>query len=126
MRGYTVEGVMGLRDGYYKNYEFLQEYFRERGIDFWSFPSPHQKAGLSMEEDTEKLLQWYDSIEGGSLGEGDCMSEVARRLEEKHEARISELESMPARTQKSIWWPFTQHGMVSLEWTSNLLPPTDK
>jgi dethiobiotin synthetase/adenosylmethionine--8-amino-7-oxononanoate aminotransferase len=42
------------------------------------------------------------------------MADVVRRLEERHGARIAELESMPGRTQKSIWWPFTQHGLVSL------------
>jgi hypothetical protein len=43
------------------------------------------------------------------------MADVVRRLEERHEARIAELESMPGRTQKSIWWPFTQHGLVGLD-----------
>jgi dethiobiotin synthetase/adenosylmethionine--8-amino-7-oxononanoate aminotransferase len=107
---------LGLKDDYYRNHEFLKDYFLERGIDFWGFEMPHKKEGLSMEEDVRLLKRWYDKIEDGSSeGErgGDSMADVVRRLEERHEARITELESMPGRTQKSIWWPFTQHGLVS-------------
>jgi dethiobiotin synthetase/adenosylmethionine--8-amino-7-oxononanoate aminotransferase len=102
-----------LRDDYYRNHEFLDEYFRERGIDFWSFDSPHKKAGLSVEEDVRKLGEWYNRVEDGQTGPGDKMADVVRNLEEKHRNRIEQLESMPARTHKSIWWPFTQHGLVS-------------
>jgi dethiobiotin synthetase/adenosylmethionine--8-amino-7-oxononanoate aminotransferase len=112
-RGYTIDGVLGLRDEYYRNHEFLRDYFAERGIDFWSFDTPHSKAGLSIEEDVSKLDRWYDQIEDGNAGKGDNMVEVVTKLEQKHQARIDELKSMPARTHKSIWWPFTQHGIVS-------------
>lgn len=117
-RGYTIEGVLGLKDEYYRNHEFLKEYFAERGIGFWGFEMPHKKEGLSMEEDVRLLKRWYDEIEdrnGKEGGEGDSMGEVVKHLEDRHEARIRELESMPSRTQKSIWWPFTQHGLVSPE-----------
>lgn len=116
-RGYTIEGVLGLKDDYYRNHEFLNDYFLERGIDFWAFEMPHKKEGLSVEEDVRLLKRWYDKIEDGSSEErgGDSMADVVRRLEERHEARITELESMPGRTQKSIWWPFTQHGLVNKE-----------
>lgn len=93
----------------------MKDYFLERGIDFWGFEMPHKKEGLSVEEDVRLLKRWYDKIEDGSSEErgGDSMADVVRRLEGRHEARIAELESMPGRTQKSIWWPFTQHGLVS-------------
>ena len=112
-RGYTIDGVLGLRDEYYRNHEFLRDYFAERGIDFWSFDKPHSKAELSIEEDVSKLDWWYSQIEDGNVGKGDSMVEVVAKLEQKHQARIDELKSMPARTHKSIWWPFTQHGIVS-------------
>jgi dethiobiotin synthetase/adenosylmethionine--8-amino-7-oxononanoate aminotransferase len=112
-RGYTIDGVLGLEDEYYRNHDFFREYFAERGIDFWSFEKPHDKAGLSLEEDVDKLDRWYNRIEDGRIEQSDNMVEVVTKLEQKHRARVDELKSMPARTHKSIWWPFTQHGIVS-------------
>ena len=113
-RGYTIEGVLGLKDEYYRNHEFLKDYFAERGIDFWGFETPHKKEGLSLEEDVRLLKQWYDKIEDrqSTKEREDSMMDVVEHLERRHQARIAELESMPGRTQKSIWWPFTQHGLV--------------
>lgn len=34
-------------------------------------------------------------------------------LDQRHYDRIYDLESMPSRTMKSVWWPFVQHGQVN-------------
>jgi dethiobiotin synthetase/adenosylmethionine--8-amino-7-oxononanoate aminotransferase len=34
-------------------------------------------------------------------------------LEREHEERIENLGGMAERTLDSVWWPFTQHGLVS-------------
>lgn len=117
LRGYTIEGVLGIRDNYYKNHEFLKDYFQERGIDFWSFLAPHVKGGLSLDEDRQKLLQWYESIEEGlhDHNDSDRMADVVESLEARHENRLRELDGMPRRALDNIWWPFTQHGMVNKE-----------
>lgn len=115
LRGFTIDGVLGLRDEYYKNHEFLKPYFEERGIGFWSFDMPHSKAHLTPEQDHQKLQEWYEKIETvGAQKDGDSMEQVVAALEKQHEQRVAELESMPRRTLDSVWWPFTQHGMVRL------------
>jgi len=33
-------------------------------------------------------------------------------LDEEHLLRMEKLDGMPERTLSSVWWPFTQHGLV--------------
>jgi dethiobiotin synthetase/adenosylmethionine--8-amino-7-oxononanoate aminotransferase len=101
--------VLCLEHNYYRNHEFLAEYFGDRGIKFWSMPPPPEKQG-TVQEDAARLAEWYKSIEGGGASAG----QAAAWLDEEHALRIKELEGMPRRTLDSVWWPFTQHGLVSL------------
>lgn len=64
-----------------------------------------------MGEDGLRLEEYYKSLEQDGRNGG--MLEVARRLEEMHGERMRGLESMPERTMSKVWWPFTQHGLVS-------------
>lgn len=114
LRGYTVEGVLCLKDPYYQNEDFLEPYFRDRGIGFWTFEKPHEKsAAKSAVEDVLMLDDYYLKLDrGGAEGEA-TMRDVARVLEDRHFERIKELETMPRRTLDQVWWPFTQHGLVS-------------
>lgn len=117
MRGYPISGVLVLRDPYYRNEDFLRPYFEERGIPFWTVEKPHVRSkGMSMAEDVRLLDAWYRDLEDGKEDRADeAMVDVARKLEEAHVKRIAELESMPRRTLDKIWWPFTQHGLVTKE-----------
>ncbi len=54
------------------------------------------------------LDEYYEKLETEGMGE------VVKSLEEGHLKRIEELQSMPGRTLDKVWWPFTQHGIVSL------------
>jgi dethiobiotin synthetase/adenosylmethionine--8-amino-7-oxononanoate aminotransferase len=118
---------MCLKDPYYRNEDFLRPFFEDRGVGFWAFEKPHERGGGggvaapgSVEEDVRLLDAYYTRLDrggevdggGGASGE-PSMRDVARVLEEQHYERIRELESMPKRTLESVWWPFTQHGMVS-------------
>lgn len=38
---------------------------------------------------------------------------IVKALDRVHEERIREIEGMPQRTLDSVWWPFTQHGLVN-------------
>lgn len=116
MRGYPISGVLLLRDTYYRNEDFLRPYFEERGIPFWTVEKPHVKtAGMSVAEDVALLDRWYDTLESGAEKSDASMVDVARQLENQHSARLSELESMPRRTMDQVWWPFTQHGLITKE-----------
>jgi dethiobiotin synthetase/adenosylmethionine--8-amino-7-oxononanoate aminotransferase len=112
LRGYTVDGVLCLKDPYYRNEDFLEPYFREKGIGFWTFEKPHEKSAKSVAEDGKLLDAYYEVLDRGNGGE-TSMRDVARVLEEHHGQRIRELETMPRRTLDQVWWPFTQHGLVS-------------
>lgn len=96
----------------------MSEYFKERGIGFWTIPAPPERNG-TVEEDTERLGRWYTALEDptaateeldGSLAN---IGEVVEALDRSHENRITEIGSMPERTLDSVWWPFTQHGLVN-------------
>ena len=76
---------------------------------FWTVDAPPEKHG-SKQEDEERLGEWYIHVDGSKAG---SVAEAANHLAEEHEARISELDGMPDRTLNSVWWPFTQHGLVS-------------
>lgn len=62
-----------------------------------------------------RLEQWYKEVEKSFEGEqGGGVGAAARWLEEWHKRRIEELGEMPQRTLDSVWWPFTQHQLVSI------------
>jgi dethiobiotin synthetase/adenosylmethionine--8-amino-7-oxononanoate aminotransferase len=109
LRGYSISAVLSLNDDYYRNHHFLSDYFAERGVKFWNITSPPKKEG-TREEDAVRLGEWYDSVEkGGESGVKDCVD----WLDLEHQERIRKLDGMPERTLQSVWWPFTQHGLVS-------------
>ncbi|RXK39933.1 dethiobiotin synthase [Tremella mesenterica] len=114
IRGYTISAVLCLHHSYYRNHSFLRQYFQDRGIRFFTVRPPPKKHGTVL-EDTVRLNQWYADVEQlSSEGEsGGVIRDAALWLEEDHDARIQELEGMPERTLKTIWWPFTQHDLVN-------------
>lgn len=99
--------MLCLEHDYYRNHEFLSDYFGERGIKFWSLPPPPERHG-TVQEDAQRLAEWYASIER----EGQGATASAEWLDVEHERRLAELQGMPQRTLDSVWWPFTQHGLV--------------
>ena len=107
LRGYHLSAVLCLEHDYYRNHEFLREYFSDRGIKFWSLPPPPERYGTE-QEDKERLARWYASIESPGAG----AEEVAQWLDDEHVQRMEGLQGMPRRTLDSVGWPFTQHGLV--------------
>jgi len=62
-----------------------------------------------VEEDGKRLEGWYSQVEGnGEDAVGSCVD----WLDQEHVDRIQKLDGMPERTLRSVWWPFTQHGLV--------------
>ncbi|KAK6902678.1 dethiobiotin synthase [Kwoniella mangroviensis CBS 8507] len=114
MRGYSISAVLCLYDSYYRNDDFLEGYFRDRGIGYWTVKPPPEKYG-TVEEDAARLSQWYGDVEqsGRAVEGGGGVREVSDWLDHQHVNRIKELDSMPGRTLKSVWWPFTQHGLIN-------------
>ena len=108
LRGYSISAVLCLHQPYYRNHEFLRDYFRERGVGFWTIDAPPDKTG-TVEEDAQRLGEWFAQVEGEQAGVGG----VEEWLEREHEERVEKLDGMAERTMSSVWWPFTQHGLVS-------------
>ncbi|CCL98393.1 uncharacterized protein FIBRA_00388 [Fibroporia radiculosa] len=109
LRGYIVDLILLFRDEYYRNAEYLDPYFAERGIRLLSLERPHSRLANPRDERVE-MERYYSRLvpeqkQGGifdALGHlGSC-----------HEKRIAELDSMPQRALNTLWWPFVQHGLV--------------
>ena len=124
LRGYSISAVLCLRDSgeYYRNYEFLSQYFAEQGIKFWDVPAPPPREG-KVEEDGVRLERWYENLsqdvepfKDSSNGLGKDLGAIQSCvdwLDEEHQDRIRELDGMAERTLSSVWYPFTQHAIVN-------------
>ncbi|KAF8320284.1 PLP-dependent transferase [Clavulina sp. PMI_390] len=121
VRGYTIDAVLLFKDDYYRNHEYLMEYFGSRSGGSQAYgmlvhaiePPPARQEILS--EDKQNLEAYYaslcDPVTSASFS-STPMSPVVRHLELRHHRRLEELTSMPSRTLESIWWPFVQHKPV--------------
>lgn len=124
LRGFIVDLVLMLKDkdNVYRNWEYLSEYFSERGIRVDAFhppPAPFQNP----EENFRATKAYYDSftlnpstITLNSPKSGQSSTSIHDsliHLTTLHTSRISQLNSMPRRTLDSVWWPFVQHAMVN-------------
>lgn len=112
LRGYIVDSILLLRDEYYRNWEYLQPYFAERGIRVDALQAPpakHHDFATNL-----KLTEEYYQGISPSSHEG-LLFDVLSHLDDRHSKRLEELESMPSRTLDCIWWPFVQHGHVKEE-----------
>lgn len=107
LRGYTIDGILLFKDDYYKNYEYLELYFKEKDIQCWSFPPPPPKLIDEKERDHTELTRYIIS-----LTQNEGISLVVDELTQKHISRLKELESMPSRARETFWWPFVQHNHV--------------
>ncbi|KAI0784460.1 onanonoxo-7-onima-8-eninoihtemlysoneda [Abortiporus biennis] len=109
LRGYIVDAILLFRDEYYRNWEYLEKYFAERGVHVSSLNPPPPK-----DSDYEKNLRitedYYQHLVPSSK-EGTIF-DVITHLDKCHTRRLEELDSMPRRTLDTIWWPFVQHGHV--------------
>ncbi|KAJ2926902.1 hypothetical protein H1R20_g10184, partial [Candolleomyces eurysporus] len=109
LRGYIVDAVILFRDEYYRNSEYLTEYFRERGIYVATVDPPPARISDSS-QDAEATEKYYEALVSPEIENG--VSSVVDYLDVRHGIRLKELESMPQRTLNSVWWPFVQHGTI--------------
>ena len=105
LRGYIVDTVLLFQEDYYQNWEYLTSYFAEKGVPVTAIPPPPTRLP-SRQEDNASLESYYKKV---SETKSSGLSQVIAQLTERHESRLHELDSMPARTHAQIWWPFVQH-----------------
>ncbi|KAI9454575.1 PLP-dependent transferase [Lactarius psammicola] len=119
LRGYIVESIVLFKDEYYRNWEYLESYFAEHGVRVTAVaPPPPREVDPSQDfvttEDYYRKIASDDGSAGGLVG-------VIEDLDERHDGRIKELETMPRRTLDTVWWPFVQHGLVKHEGDVNVI-----
>ncbi|KAL0067833.1 hypothetical protein AAF712_005001 [Marasmius tenuissimus] len=114
LRGYIIDGILLFRDEYYRNWEYLQEYFADRDVYVSTVEGPPEKL-QDPARNFESTDQYYNRIIQGSTGTGDSINGIIEHLDTRHLQRIEELDSMPRRTLDSVWWPFVQHGLYNKE-----------
>lgn len=103
IRGYDVDSIMLFEDQQYGNHEYLRNYFKERNIPTFSLPQPPERVA-SQAKDQEAMAEYYENAH--MLEPVEDMIGV---LEDRHESRTKNLDSMAGRAEQSIWYPFTQH-----------------
>ncbi|RMZ47709.1 hypothetical protein AFCA_000544 [Aspergillus flavus] len=108
LRGYDVHSVLLFRDEYYKNHEYLLNYFQKKCIPLVPLPSPPPKPSVqdadSLARDEEAMTTYY-----GRVAQETDVASLLQQLSSKNAERIDRLESMASRAHDTIWYPFTQH-----------------
>jgi dethiobiotin synthetase/adenosylmethionine--8-amino-7-oxononanoate aminotransferase len=119
LRGYIVESILLFKDEYYRNWEYLESYFAEHGVRVTAVaPPPPREA--DPRNDFIATEDYYRKIASDDAGAGGLVG-VVEYLDEKHDRRINELETMPRRTLDTVWWPFVQHGLIKHERDVNVI-----
>ncbi|KAG6889742.1 hypothetical protein C0995_015040 [Termitomyces sp. Mi166 len=114
LRGYIVDAVLLFRDSYYRNEEYLKQYFADRNVWVATFEKP--PALLSTPDETFTSTDaYYDRLDAESA------LDAVQHLDKAHAARLAELDSMPRRTLHSVWWPFVQHAHFQSEADVNVI-----
>ncbi|EJU04875.1 hypothetical protein DACRYDRAFT_75853 [Dacryopinax primogenitus] len=110
IRGWSILGVVGWKESKWGNLEFLRRWFeRETAsggeqVGVWELEAPPPRLE-DKSEDARSMEGYYSSL-------SSSVQPLLSSLDERHQSRLSELDSMDARTRNSVWWPFTQHGQV--------------
>ncbi|KAI2468628.1 bifunctional dethiobiotin synthetase/adenosylmethionine-8-amino-7-oxononanoate aminotransferase [Annulohypoxylon bovei var. microspora] len=107
LRGYDVETILVFQDSEYDNEKYLRDYFTTHGIPIVSLPKPPSRVHNG-DTDAKLMLKYYEK-EGGNM----ATRKILDHLDRKHQARIERLESMSGEAYKRIWYPFTQHKLIS-------------
>ncbi|KAI0898877.1 bifunctional dethiobiotin synthetase/adenosylmethionine-8-amino-7-oxononanoate aminotransferase [Annulohypoxylon nitens] len=107
LRGYDIETILVFQDSEYDNEKYLKDYFTPHGIPVVSLPRPPSKANDG-NADAKVMLQYYEE-----KGESSAARKILDHLDRKHQARIERLQSMSDGAFKKIWYPFTQHKLIS-------------
>ncbi|KAF7978835.1 hypothetical protein HWV62_44633 [Athelia sp. TMB] len=110
LRGYTVDAVLLFRDEYYRNVEYLQPYFAERGVHVSAVDSPPPKLD-NFEDNRASTEAYYQTIVPKG-GKSEIFS-IIDYLDSRHATRINDLATLSSRSLDTIWWPFVQHGLVN-------------
>jgi bifunctional dethiobiotin synthetase / adenosylmethionine---8-amino-7-oxononanoate aminotransferase len=95
-------------DPYYRNHEFLKEWFKERGVTLMAMEAPPSRTPKKTRKMALKMMQEYYAH---SSTTSDAHS-IVDLLDIKHRNRIEALQDLPRRAIHSVWYPFVQHNFI--------------
>lgn len=105
VRGYDVQSVLLFRDDYYRNHEYLGDYFGQKDIPLRPLPAPPvREEGRHADVDRENMQRYYEGVT-----QGDEVKSLLDEMAVKHQSRLERLDSMRGRAHDLVWYPFTQH-----------------
>ncbi|KAL7622330.1 hypothetical protein AAE478_007834 [Parahypoxylon ruwenzoriense] len=108
IRGYDVEAILVFQDKDYDNEQYLGDYFTKyHGVPVVSLPKP-PPPDQDKNTDASMMSRYYEDV-----SESIAARNILDQLDRKHQERIKRLESMPSDAYKRIWYPFTQHKLLS-------------
>lgn len=108
LRGYDVESVLLFRDEVYENWRYLADYFEEKhGVPVGTVATPPERQA-DRAADRVKMREYY-----GETSELPSIRDVLGHLDKRHQSRISRLEEMASKAHQHIWYPFTQHTLLT-------------
>lgn len=110
LRGYDVESILLFRDQTYENYRHLTDYFGGKyGIPVSTVAEPPERS-QNLEIETGRMKDYYEE----QSSEKTTLS-VLDHLNDRHQSRVTRLDSMSSKAHSSIWYPFTQHTLLPAE-----------
>jgi dethiobiotin synthetase/adenosylmethionine--8-amino-7-oxononanoate aminotransferase len=114
MRGYDVDAVLCFKEDYYANWEYFRDFFGERGIPVGVVSPPPARAP-DLRADQKLMEEYYSRTVVETEGTQHGILDVVRHLQDAHQRRLRDLETMPKRTFDKVWWAFVQHGLIKDE-----------
>ncbi|KAI0996990.1 Bifunctional dethiobiotin synthetase/adenosylmethionine-8-amino-7-oxononanoate aminotransferase [Podosphaera aphanis] len=109
IRGYDVNVILQFEDLNFQNYDYLRRYFNTRGVPSLVIPPPPPRFP-NPEEEYHSMKEYYSKI-----SQLDIVRDTLSMLLEKHRTRVEKLEQMSTEAHSKIWYPFTQHKLISAE-----------
>lgn len=107
IRGYDIEMVCLFREDTYQNHSYLTQYFTQHSIPVHTVEAPPLRAD-KLEVDMDNMKEYYQTI-----CQHISWMEILAHLSSSHTTRLQQLSTMQAAAHSKIWYPFTQHTLLS-------------
>lgn len=112
VRGYTIDGIGIFKEDHYDNWQYLRDWAEEENkkvdvnLAFCALEPPPER---NVDKDDQiEMVKYY-----GALLDDPALSRFLSSLETVQQNRLARLESMPQKTLDTIWYPFTQHKLLT-------------
>ncbi|CAH7673819.1 pyridoxal phosphate-dependent transferase [Phakopsora pachyrhizi] len=107
LHGFDIDALVILKENYYQNYKYFEDWTRERSIVFEALESPPELLE-DFGQDRRQLNNYYEAMTGPE----SASVRLVKKLQEIHLERVRELGSLSQRAMDKVWWPFVQHDSI--------------